>query len=325
MENENYIGWDSLFYNGSVVDLDVSIWTARTKLKAADLGINATADVDKALSLGLYRLAPKEVFDELRTIAAQARTLVDSLSFNFPFVRGARYTIEKNLPKLLDGLKELQERFGTAADVLAMRSDEIRLEQIPILRAAILEATKDPETVQSAINRILQIYPTGTEIRSKCSLTWTVYAIRGATSAAAAEGLTQETATVKGIVRNMVEQLRDELSERLGAVIACLGRGGKLPADTIRTTRETLDRIDEMNIFGDTELSRMVMQTRDLVYKAEQYGSGRLVNGGIMQQLAGIAADVETSTENAVRQVEENLTGLGRRRIDLGAVPTGKE
>jgi hypothetical protein len=317
---ENAIGWDALFFNGSVVDLDVGVWTARTSIKERDLAIENTKEVQKVLALGAYRLAPKEAFQSVVEIGNAAKRAVEYHSLTFPFVRGARYVPEKNMDKLLAILKGYQDTFTAAADLFAEKIGETRDDMAPAILKALQDATKDPTTVDRAFNRIMAEYPTREEVRRKFRLVWTVYAIRGTSSAAAGEIARAETDTVKGIVRGMVEQLRGEFTDKTAAIMAVLTRGGKVRQDTIESARETIKRIDDMNIFNDVELSRQVKTLAGIIDRAEQY-SGRLVNGGILGELATMATTLEASAATAVQDAENALVQMGRRRLDLGPAP----
>ena len=51
------------------MQLSTSSWPARLRTRAADLGIDDSDAVDKALSLGQQRLAPREAFEEIKALA----------------------------------------------------------------------------------------------------------------------------------------------------------------------------------------------------------------------------------------------------------------
>lgn len=320
MEQERKLSWGSIFQAGSVVDLDVKIWTAKLGIKPQDLGILNSPEVAKAISLGCYRLAPKESFDKVREVAARARRAVEYSSFHFAFIRGARFTPEPKLGKLLAELSFCKGEFGEVADEYCFQEYEgNRVEMLPIIRKACSDASKDPEVVEAAFSRILSLYPTKEEVRKKFSMSWTIYAIKGAQTLAAAEVAGQETENVKSIVRDMVLQLREEVSDRVGAVMGAFAKGAKIPKKTIDATRETIKRVDEMNIFNDRELSDQIRKLSLIVDRAENYEPilKGVPDGGIIGELASIQVSIEQSVEEAVQAAEESLTGLGKRKLDL--------
>jgi len=315
---ERKIGWNDLFLAGSVVDLDVGMWSARTKIKAADLGIDDSPEVHKALSLGCHRLVPKDAFDKVREIAWAAKRAIESHSLNFPFIRGARYVPDAKMGSLIDRLKKQREAFDAESDRICADYQSITAEMLPVIRKALLDATGDEEIAKAAYDRVLSEYPSADEIRSKFYIRWNVYAVSGAKSGAIADTMAQETESVKSIVRSMIEQLREEFSERLGAVTAAIAKGGKLNSMTIESTREVLDRVESMNLFGDSVLADQVWKLRGIIDTAERNGKiYASKKSGFLNDLTSIQREVEKSAEDAVAEAEANLTGLGRRKFNI--------
>ena len=89
-ENSN-VGWGALFLNGSVLDLDIGLWSAKTKILPSDFGISDSDEVKRALSLGTHRLFPKESFEEILSVVRDAKTATQYHSLPFPFVRGCGF------------------------------------------------------------------------------------------------------------------------------------------------------------------------------------------------------------------------------------------
>src|SRR4051812_1170605 len=108
------LGWNDLFFTGSVVDLAVSVWGARIQIKASDLGIEDSEEVRKALSLGSHRLVPPESLTAISAAAGKAQRAVDHHSLNFALIRGARYVPDTALPPLLEKLRVAREEFHGA-------------------------------------------------------------------------------------------------------------------------------------------------------------------------------------------------------------------
>lgn len=307
--NSNGLAWDALFFQGSVVDLDITTWTARLGIKPSDLGIENTTEVRMALSLGSHRLAPKKSFDSILEIARDAKRVVEWHSINFPFIRGARYIPEKKMEQLMEKLRGLRSDFNAAADEYADRYDEIKAAMIPVIRKALLDAACD--NIDASMERILSQYPTRIEVRSKFKLSWNVYAIRGAKSQAAAEAVEQESENVKSVVREMVVQLREEFTEKVAIIAKQVARGARLKGNTISSSREVLARIEEMNLFGDSDLSRQIDALRAVLDRAESMDK----SGELAPDLDSIQSALDVSLEEAVANAENYLTGLGRRRI----------
>lgn len=315
---ERKIGWNDLFLSGSVVDLDVGEWRARMKLRPKDLGIEDTEEVSKALALGSHRLAPKDAFDEIRKIFDKAKQAVEAHSLNFGLIRGARYVPDEKMASLLGKLRECRAMLEKSADEFAERAEEVKFGWLPSLLLALKEAAKTEEAAMSAYARILSEYPTRDEIRSKFYLRWRVYSVSGSKSRAASETIGEEAETVKSVVREMIEQLRGEVAEKIGTIIAAVARGGKIPEPTINAAREVIDRVESMNLFGDSVLSEITRKLRGVIDKAERDGKVyRSRKAGFLDELTGIQKEIDRSVEEAVAEAERNLTGLGRRKFSM--------
>lgn len=314
------IGWDSLFMNGSVVDLDVSIWTARTSIRAKDLGIEETDDVNKALSLGCTRLAPKAAFDKIREAANRAKRFVEWHSLTFPFVRGARYIPASKMEVLMEKLRECREQFDGAVNDFVSGYAETKAKMIPIIEGAFREAAKNAVAAEMAISRIKNEYPTEEEVRRSFELRWVTYAIRSAKDEATAEGAAEEAESVKGIVRAMVKQLREEFQEKVGAVMSAVAKGGKIPSTVADSANEVLSRCEEMNIFQDAELTKQVAALRQIIKTANEGYATTTKTTTLITDLVGIQKAMAKTVEDAVAQAEANLSAVGRRKI---VVPKG--
>lgn len=307
----NALGWDNLFFSGSIVDLDINIWSARLSVRPADLGIEDTAAVREALGLGIVRLAPHKAFERLLAIRRAALKDVENSSFNFPFIRGARYVPEAKVEALLAKLEFRQGEFFAAITDFSDRYNFIRAEMIPVIRKALLDAAC--ENIEASLTRIEAEYPKN--IVACFGFSWKIYGIGGTKSASASEAIATETEQVKGVIREIVVQLRTEFSEKVSSIAKIIARGGKIPSTSIESAREVLKRVKEMNVFGDVELNNQVraferiLALQETGYKADE------VN--LRSDLDLIRVTIEQSIDDAVRAAEKNLTGLGRRKIEV--------
>ena len=311
MTNATALGWDTLFFNGSIVDLDIKVWSARLSVRPSDLGIEDTNEVREALGLGIVRLAPKKAFERILAIRRAALKDVENHSFNFPFIRGARYVPEKKIEPLLEKLRARRDEFGTAVFEFAASYDAVRAEMYPVIRKALLDAACD--NIDESLSRIDAEYPE--DVNSRFYFGWTSYAISGAKSKAAQDAVTQETEQVKGVVREIVSQLRAEFSDKVSSVAKIIARGGKIPTNSIASCREVLARVKEMNVFGDTELTNQVRAFERILAVSEV--EARPDNEALSKDLDAIAENVQKSLDEAVANAEATLTGLGNRKITI--------
>jgi hypothetical protein len=309
----NELTWDALFYRGSIADLDINIWSAKLNLRPSDIDVADTPDVREALTLGTMRLAPKKSFDRILQIRRAALKDVENSSFNFPFLRGARYVPEAKVAGLLFSLEKRRDEFEAAVADFSEKYNFIRAETIPVIRRALLDSgCKD---IESAMARVNNEYPT--DIVSHFGFSWKMYAISGAKSAAGAEAATEETAQVKGILAEIVKQLRDEFSEKVRAIAGIIGRGGKIPSTSIDSCREVLARVKSMNVFGDAELTNQVRAFERILALDSVVGPDTNKVPGLAADLDKIQDVLKTSLDDAIANAEKNLTGLGRRKIEV--------
>lgn len=312
-ETGNAVSWNALFMRGSVLDLDVSSWNPKTKIRPADLGIEDTDAVHAALSLGSHRLIPQKAFEKINDVVRAAKRSVDYYSLNFQFVRGARYVPENRMAPLREKLEAHRLNFVDAVEDFVSKYDAEKEAMLPIIGKALKDAARNDMAAVMAMDRLKQEYPLAIEVRNKFSLRWNIYSISAPKTTAAAEAAAQETETVRGIVRGMVEQLREEFSGKVGAVLSAVARGGKIPGPTIDSAREVIARLEDTNVFGDETLASQLSKFKGILDKAEQDGA-YMVRGAEVD-LDAIKKDIDRSADEAVADAERALTGLGRRKV----------
>lgn len=305
------LNWNALFANGSIVDLKTSIWPAKTKIKASDLGIEDSTAVQKVLSLGSHRLAPAKAFAEIKGHASAAKDAIDRYSMNFGLIRGARYIPDKNLEKLLPELRRHKIAFMESVNEFLDNYDKMKAEHLPLIKSALDDASPDKETAKNAYQRILSEYPSSTEVRQKFHLAWSVYAIQGARSRAALAAATEEQENVKSIVSSMVTELRGEMAQKLESLMKLTAKGGKLSTKSIESAHNMLDRLESLNVLGDQVLAE---QINSLKRAFNSIDKGKVTDDLVMG-LNQAQAELEASVEQAIADAESNLTSVGKRKL----------
>lgn len=307
------ITWNDLFLSGSVVDLDFSRWRARTSVKAADLGIPDSNAVAAALTLGSHRLIPAAAFEKIDEIGAAAKRTVEHYSQNFAFIRGARYVPAAKLPDVMAKLEEHRKAFDAAVDTFVAEYETKKAEMLPTLRQALTDAAKTPEAVEVALERLAAEYPTATAVRTKFALKWSVYALQGSKQQGTTAAIQDEADAVRGVVRDMVAQLRAEVTGKLEDVLALIQKGGKLQPRSIEAAMSVLDHVDTVNVLGDETLAKQVRSLRSALTSIEQ---GRRVPDATVMGLEQIKKALQSDIDEAVAAAEEQLTGVGRRKLE---------
>ena len=302
---------NALFAVGSLVDLHTSIWGARIKIKPIDLGIEPSDEVNKVFSLGQHRLAPSQAFEQIRTPVNQAKNAIESYSMNFAMIRGARYVPEVHIEKLMGRLVVYQQAFNVAVEEFMQNYQTMRDEQMPIIYKALQDATQSEELAKAAFSRIEAEYPSPQVVRSKFGLTWNVYAVQGSKSKAATEMIAGETAQVKSIIGEMIGELRTELSEKVSSLLEIASRGGKLTDTSIGSAMSLLTKLESMNVLGDTVLASQISSLRSALSSVDKADIHDDFKVGLNQ----VKTELNQSIEDAVKEAEQNLTGLGRRKL----------
>jgi hypothetical protein len=308
-----YLSWNALFLNGSIVSLSVGAWRARVALRASDLGVEDSPEVQKALTHGNTRLMPRKAFESITSASREAAGLVDRYSVNFGLIRGARYVPEGNLPKLLGMLAKVKNDHAAAVDAFMDQFEAQRDAILPVIEKALQDAAKTPEAARAAFERIQAEYPAASEVRGQFSLSWSVYALSSPKSAATAEAAKQEAEGVKSILGDMVKQLRADITDKVQSIMEICAKGGKLPERSIDVALELLDRVDSLNILGDRELEAQTRALRKMLVKVDP----KAVDSGFVTGLTQVQEALKGSVEDAIRQAEDSLTGLGRRQIAI--------
>lgn len=311
--NPNAMSWNDLFISGSLVDIEISRWRARTKIKAADLGIGDSAEVAKALSLGQHRLAPTKAFEALNLIAGQAARTLEHHSLHFAMIKGARYTPHAQLSTMLGKLRAYKKEWIEATNTFMSTYEQTKAEMLPVIEKALRDAARNPEAAAVAYDRIVAEYPSSSEVREKFSFKWNVYAVQSPKSKAAGDVIQEESESIKSVVRGMIEQLRGEVGDKLKTLTELIGKGGKVPKQSLESARTLITRIEAMNVMGDSTLTEQTQALGRFINALEDEAQNPVVAMG----LAEIQKTLETSIEQAVLDAENRLTSVGRRKIEM--------
>lgn len=307
--------WNDLFLQGSIINLSVSRWRANMRLLPEDLGLtnDQAKTLKRGVSLGVIRLASKEISVPPLSMERKAKDIIDMNSIAFPMIKGARFVPEDKIQAVLDQLDQVKRDFAERVSALVdpANFEEMKTEAMPIIKKSINELVKTPEHAESAYERVLRQYPTAGQVRQKFAMTWSVYSLSGTNGND--ELLKGEAESVRGVVKNMIQKLRTEIKEKLTTIMDIAASGGKLTDRSIASAEAVLDRIDQMNFLGDPTLTAQIRSMRSIL-KNVRTAEGKVGTTSI-DGLNGIKKELDKSVEDAVRAAEEKLTGMGRRKL----------
>lgn len=309
------ITWNDLFTQGTLIDYSTHIWRARIRLKAEDLGIDATDDVQKAFSFGCHRLAPSTAFEAINSAVNGYVSDIMEHSLNFPLLQGVRYVPDSEVKPLQKKLDLRLREFNIAVEEFLAQYDSMMQEMLPVLEQALKEAAKTPEAAFNALSRVTREYPSSEKVAAKFGLEWNFFTIAIPSSKEAADTAKSSIPQVQKVITSMVEQLRTELSEKVSGLISL---AQKAKDGTSRTKEgfgsmskksalSVLEKVDRMNILGDSVLKAQTQALRSLLDSSDM--------NVVMRDLGQIKTNLESDITEATKAAEKKLTGLGNRKI----------
>lgn len=268
----------NLFDVGTLVNLRIKTWSARKMITRADL-VKVGYDPDQLpvdiCNLGRKTLVPKTEIQHLTQIEQRARKALER--FSVPFgIASAHFIPIKLLPTVEVQLKELRDEFFSRTDSFITRFSELK------------EAIKKshPEFWEKCLKGH---YPSNPKaLRSYFQFDWYIFKIAGMDSIKetnvdeiiakqivqderTGELRNQMQAEVGEFVEDYVKSMRNETVRFCELMTARIN--GKPYGDEIDSKRLTpkslscfrgyLDRFRQMDIFGDSEIEKMLSDFRN--------------------------------------------------------------
>jgi len=266
-----------IFTDGNLVDINVSMWTAKKLLTPEDLGL-AQTDISSAFTLGNKSLIPANVIAELRSLENKARSILIEHSFTFTF-GGARFIPKKRFIEFVDAIDKIIALFDAKADDLAknymdyrrdMRSEYVTAAHEAFNRATSLcvgfDITED-DFVNRFLERIEQSYPKAEEIRKKFHMEYSVFQVAlPDISQASYEDILDENGKIKimqdayqkslynkvnSFVESSTNELRSKATEVLTRFSNGLGEGKRINEGSLNSIKKMIDTYEKMDFIGD--------------------------------------------------------------------------
>ena len=312
------ITWKDLFTQGTLIDFTVHLWRARLQLKAEDLGIDDTNDVQKAFSFGCHRLAPAESFDSINEAVNGWKRDIEEHSLAFPVLEGIRYVPDSEV-KILQNKLDLRVRdFNIAVDEFLAQYDSMMTEMLPVIEQALQEAAKTPEAANTAFSRVCREYPSRQDVAAKFGLEWNFFTIALPTSDIAAQTAKSALPQVQKVITSMVEELRKGLSEKVSNLLSL---AEKVRNGTSRSkdgfsqkskdaVLKEVEKVSRLNVLGDPVLTAQTAMLRKLLESDDELPV-------VVKSLDNIKNTLESDIAEAAKAVEKKLTGTGNRKIAI--------
>jgi len=268
----------NLFNVGVLVNLKVRMWSARKMITRADLvkvGYNPNKLPEEICNLGRKLMVPKSELQNLTQIEQRARKALERWSVPFG-ISSSHFVPAKMLPTVEQQIKDLKKEFFKRVDSFIARFDDL----VRTVR----------ETHPDFWSKCLKgHYPANPQaLRAKFQFDWFTFKIAGIGSieetsveeVVAAQKVQDEKenelrhqmqAEVGEFVGEYVTSMRNEtvrFCELMTARISGNSYGDekedkKLTPKSISCFRKYVDRFMSMNIFGDGEIEKMLIDFRD--------------------------------------------------------------
>lgn len=313
------LNWNDLFTQGTLIDFSIHLWRARIQLKAEDLGIDSTTDVQQAISFGCHRLAPASAFEQINSIVRQWQKDIEEHSLAFPILEGVRYVPDDQVKILQRKLDMHLRSFDLEVAEFIEQYDRMMQEQLPVIEAALNDAAKTPEAAAKALSRIISEYPSSQKVAEKFGLEWNFFTISVPASKEAARTAKSAVPQIQKVVSSMVEQLRKELSDKVANLLSLAKKSQeatKISKDGFGQKSKdsalaVLAKVDRLNFLDDATLKEQTRILRSLL-EADQ-----MEFSNVVRDLNNVQSALETDVAQAAADAEKRLTGLGNRKIQM--------
>jgi len=311
--------WNDLFTAGTLIDYSVHLWRARIQLKAEDLGVAKTEEVQKALSFGCHRLAPAESFEVINSIVRSFQKDIEEYSLAFPLLQGVRFVPDEQVKALQKKMDLRLREFNYAVNDFLEDYDINMQKMLIVIEQALNEAAKSPQAAATALSRVISEYPSKQEVAKKFGLEWKLFSISMPMSKSAAQSAAMAMPQVTKAVTSMVEQLRSELAEKVGGLITLVQKvkEGKsrtkdgFDAKSKESALSVLAKVDRLNFFGDRILAEQTSVIRRML-ESDDCNPDR-----IAKDLNHVRSNLEGDIQAASAEAERKLTGIGRRKLQM--------
>ena len=311
----------NLFNVGCLMNLKIKMWSGRKMITRNDL-IQVGYDPDKLpkeiCNLGRKSLVPKVELQNLTRIEQRARKNLER--FSVPFgICNAHFIPLKMLPTIVQQLKGLKEEFFTITDSFITRFED--------LKAKI--ATDHPEFWTKCLKNH---YPNNPKtLREYFKFEWFTFKIAGMDSIEAIDtsGIIAEQEVAEARKSELHTQMKSQIDKFVGEYVGAMreevirfcdlitaringkafgdeAESKKLTPKSITCFRNYVDRFRNMNIFGDGEIEKLLVEFKNQFLDGCSSPSdfeGVDVKTGITTALAALRTKAASEDGNIRRKV----------------------
>ncbi|MBD3260264.1 MAG: DUF3150 domain-containing protein [Candidatus Altiarchaeales archaeon] len=333
------MSFEKIFTHGVLVDVNISIWSARTQLQAEDLGIQSE-HVPESFSLGHMKLIPSEVMSELNHFDYMIRALLKKHSFPFEFGE-ARFVPKKVFPTFSDEFDTINQEFQKKIDEfvasyprykLQMRQEFTKAANQAYERLLTLCGFDKPrdEFVNEFLERVEALYPSEEKIRSKFSAEYVVFQVslpdlsQATYETVAADNekmaLMQKAyekalyKRVQSFVDNVVNEQRSNAVKVMSHVAENMKKGKRFTTATLNSLRKMVTEYERMDVLDDADMLKRLRDLKERVLDhitAKQVAESAKLSANLRKELEALV--VLANDREAIAALAENY----RQRIQL--------
>lgn len=169
----------NIYKAGIVVDLTISDWGARAKLKPQDLGF-IEVDIPEFIKLGHKELMKKEFLAKIDSVVGRAWTYLYGHSFAFPF-GNARFVPVTLIDEVINQMEQFKMEYKEVVEEFLANYEQYRAEMFLEYDKAfeeILKTNPDNEIDKQDLLRALrEKYPTIEKLRKKFGFDFSIFEI----------------------------------------------------------------------------------------------------------------------------------------------------
>ena len=292
----------TMMESGLLVALHIGYFRPYTQLDEADLGINGNGELKKVVELGRRVLLPKNVISTIETVERQARTALKRCSIRCywgSFVPSTAwrtwreesdkfrikfFQVRDTIIDELDSSKTLlQDTYrNLAADayrrVHMNATIEVPLEFVDNFADVCLRRFPTADTIMASFNytEVYNYIPLPMQIGTHME-----NILRGdLQQEIAAEMRANKDKMLAGFYSEVTSGLREMITKVAVSVRTSIAdNSGSLVPQATSTLKRMLEKIDLLNFYDDSELSRMVAEIRAEVDKPLKDRDAPTING----------------------------------------------
>ena len=298
----------SLFKLGSLVNLRISAWSARKMMTPTDMsrmGIDIKDLPVEIVNLGRKMLVPIDAIKRISKIEQKARTFLARWSVQFGPASCFFVPITK-LPDVEAQLSEMKKEFEQEVDDFIANFDKMR-------------STMEEKYADFWEKCLKAHYPASAQLlRNKFGFGWHQFRINlPETSETNAQALAQEMQeSVSEFVKNYISSMREEvikfcelMDARVnGKVFRDEEEVKKLTGKSVSSFSNFVKRFQTMNIFGDTEIEKMLNEFKDQFltdFDSEETFDNDQIKAGVTQTLSSIREKAMQITDQESQFVDK--------------------